>query len=73
MRFLSVYQSVETNQPPTPEEMERMGRLIEEGMKAGYLLGLFAQSLDAADLRGLKLIDCVLADFDHLLNNTAPQ
>lgn len=40
MKFLSVYQSVETGQPPTPEEMERMGRLIEEGMKAGYLLSV---------------------------------
>jgi hypothetical protein len=38
MRFLSVYTSVERNAPPSPEEMERMGRLIEEGMRAGYLL-----------------------------------
>lgn len=40
MKFLSVYQSVETGMPPTPDEMERMGRLIEEGMKAGYLLAV---------------------------------
>jgi hypothetical protein len=40
MKFLSVYQSVETGAPPTPGEMERMGRLIEEGMKAGYLLAV---------------------------------
>jgi hypothetical protein len=38
MRFLSVYKSAEKGVFPTPEEMERMGRLIEEGMKAGYLL-----------------------------------
>jgi hypothetical protein len=38
MRFLSVYKSVERNAPPTREEMERMGKLIEEGMKAGWLL-----------------------------------
>jgi len=36
--------------------------------KARYLLGLFAQSSDAADLRRRKLIDRVLADFDHLLD-----
>ena len=36
--------------------------------KARYLLGLFTQSLDAADLRRRKLIDRVLADFDHLLD-----
>ncbi len=36
--------------------------------KARYLLGLLAQSLDAGDLRRRKLIDHVLADFDHLLD-----
>ena len=38
MRFLSIYKNVERNTPPTPEEMARMGKVIEEGMKAGYLL-----------------------------------
>ena len=40
MKFLSIYKSVETGAPPTPEAMERMGKLIEEGMKAGYLLAV---------------------------------
>ncbi|MBS1840277.1 MAG: hypothetical protein JSS69_08385 [Acidobacteria bacterium] len=39
MRFLSIYKSAEKNRPPSPEEMSRMGKLIEEGMKAGWLLG----------------------------------
>lgn len=38
--------------------------------KARYLLGVLAQSSDAADLRRRKLIDRVLADFDHLLDQT---
>jgi hypothetical protein len=38
MRFLSIYKSVERNTPPTQEEMTNMGKLIEEGMKAGWLL-----------------------------------
>lgn len=38
MRFLSVYKTVERNAPPTAEEIEAMGRLIEEEMKAGHLL-----------------------------------
>jgi len=38
MRFLSVYKTVERKTPPTLDEMARMGRLIEEGMKAGWLL-----------------------------------
>jgi len=39
--------------------------------KARYLLGLFAQSLDASDLRRRKLIDRVLATFDHMLDKSA--
>src|ERR1700746_2070317 len=39
MRFLSIYKAVERNTPPAPEEMAAMGKLIEEGMKAGWLLG----------------------------------
>ena len=39
MRFLSIYKTRERNTPPTPQEMEAMGKLIEEGMKAGWLLG----------------------------------
>jgi hypothetical protein len=40
MKFLSVYKSVETGVPPTQEEMDRMGKLIEEWMKAGNLLAV---------------------------------
>jgi hypothetical protein len=40
VKFLSIYKSVETGVPPTQEEMDRMGKLIEEGMKAGYLLAV---------------------------------
>ena len=39
MRFLSIYKTAERTSPPTQEEMSRMGQLIEEGMKAGWLLG----------------------------------
>ena len=38
MRFLSIYKTIERNTPPTPEEMAAMGRLIEEAMRAGWLL-----------------------------------
>ena len=39
--------------------------------KARYLLRLFAQSADAVDPRRRKLIDQVIADFDHLLGTVA--
>ena len=38
MKFLSMYKSVERNTPPSQEEMNKMGKLVEEGMKAGWLL-----------------------------------
>jgi len=38
MKFLSMYKSVERNTPPSQEEMAKMGKLVEEGMKAGWLL-----------------------------------
>jgi len=39
MRFLSIYKSQERSTPPSQQEMETMGKLIEEGMKKGWLLG----------------------------------
>jgi hypothetical protein len=39
MRFLSIYKSPERNTPPSPEEMATMGKLIEDWMKSGRLLG----------------------------------
>lgn len=38
MRFLSIYKNVERNTPPSAEEMCTMGKLVEEGFKAGWLL-----------------------------------
>ena len=38
MKFLSVYKSVERGVPPTQEEMDKMGKLIEQEMRAGTLL-----------------------------------
>jgi len=38
MRFLSIYKTIERPTPPSPEEMANMGRLIEEGMQAGWLI-----------------------------------
>ena len=38
MRFLSIYKTAERTTPPTPQEMATMGKLVEEGMKAGWLL-----------------------------------
>ena len=35
MRFLSIYKTPERATPPTAEEMATMGKLIEEGRRAG--------------------------------------
>jgi hypothetical protein len=39
MRFLSVYKTEERG-APSAEEMARMGKLVEDGMKAGFLLAV---------------------------------
>jgi hypothetical protein len=38
MKFLSIYKTAERSAPPSQEEMARIGKLVEDGMKAGFLL-----------------------------------
>ena len=38
MRFLSIYKTAERSAPPSQQEMETMGKLVEEGFKAGWLI-----------------------------------
>jgi len=38
MRFLSIYKSQERGTPPSQQEMAKMGKLVEDGMKAGWLV-----------------------------------
>ena len=38
MRFLSIYKNEERTAPPSKEEMATMGKLVEEGFKAGWLV-----------------------------------
>lgn len=51
MRFLSVYKTVERGVPPSQEEMATMGKLVEDGMKAGYLLAVEGCMPSAAGAR----------------------
>jgi hypothetical protein len=38
MRYLSIYKSVETGTPPTPEHIAEMTALIEKFSRSGHLL-----------------------------------
>ena len=38
MRYLSIYKAVETNQPPSPELIEKMGGLIQKMTAEGTLV-----------------------------------
>src|SRR5215831_10474883 len=40
MRFLSIYKTAEQSAPPSQEEIAKMGKLAEEGMRAGFLLAV---------------------------------
>jgi hypothetical protein len=38
MKFLSIYKTAERGVPPSQEEIARMGKLVEEGFKSGWLI-----------------------------------
>jgi hypothetical protein len=38
MRFISIFTHVPTNRAPTQDEMTRMGSLVEQAMKEGWLI-----------------------------------
>lgn len=38
MRFLSIYKHTERATPPSPEEMAKVGKAVEEGIKSGKLI-----------------------------------
>ena len=51
MKFVSIYKTAETGAFPPPEEMARMGKLVEDGMKAGFLLSVEGCMPSAAGAR----------------------
>jgi hypothetical protein len=53
MRFISIFTHEEKKggHPPSPEMMAKMGKLVEEGMKAGWLLATEGVSFGAVGLR----------------------
>lgn len=77
MRFLSIYKTVERNSPPTQEEMARMGKLVEEGMKEGWLLateGCLPTALGARVRRSdskLSVIDGPFAETKEVVGGFA--
>src|SRR5262249_28476093 len=51
MRFISIFTHEPTNRPPTETEMATMGKLIEEGMKARWLIATEGVHFGAAGVR----------------------
>ena len=51
MRFISIFTHEPTNRPPTEAEMTTMGKLIEEGMKAGWLIATEGVNFGATGVR----------------------
>src|SRR5262245_48841479 len=51
MRFISIFTHEPTNRPPTEAEMAAMGKLIEEGMKAGWLIATEGVNFGATGVR----------------------
>ena len=51
MRFISIFTHEPVNRGPTEAEMAAMGKLIEDGMKAGWLVATEGVSFGAAGVR----------------------
>ena len=51
MRFISIFTHQPTNHPPTEAEIATMGKLIEEGMKAGWLIATEGVHFGATGVR----------------------
>src|SRR5215510_15801911 len=51
MRFISIFTHEPTNRPPTQDEMARMGKLIEDAMKEGWLLSTEGISFGSTGVR----------------------
>jgi hypothetical protein len=51
MRFISIFTHEPSDRPPTEAEMATMGKLIEEGMKAGWLIATEGVNFGATGVR----------------------
>jgi len=51
MRFISIFTHEPNDRPPTEAEMATMGKLIEEGMKAGWLIATEGVHFGATGVR----------------------
>jgi hypothetical protein len=51
MRFISIFTHQPTNRTPTEAEMASMGKLIEDGMKAGWLIATEGVSFGETGLK----------------------
>lgn len=52
MRYISIFtHAPKHNVPPTPAEMQAMGKLIEDGMKAGWLIATEGVSFGMTGVR----------------------
>jgi hypothetical protein len=51
MRFISIFTHEPVNRSPTPAEMAKMGKLIEDAMKEGWLLSTEGVSFGSHGVR----------------------
>lgn len=68
MRFLSIWKAVERDAPPSPEEIDRMGELIEEMTKSGELIsteGCLPTALGARVRRAGKKVTVIDGPFSE--------
>lgn len=78
MRFISIFKHEPSNRPPTEAEMQSMGRLVEEGMKARWLLATEGVNFGSKGLRlhkargaGVTVTDGPFAEAKEVLGGYA--
>ena len=79
MKFISIFTHEPTNRPPTQAEMDAMGKLVEDGMKEGWLLATEGVSFGGLGLRihkpagggDIRIIDGPFAEAKEVLGGYA--
>ena len=78
MKFISIFTHEGTNRPPSEAEMATMGKLIEDGMKAGWLIATEGVSFGGVGVKvhkaasgEIRVIDGPFAEAKEVLGGYA--
>ena len=68
MRFISIFTHEPNERPPTEAEMANMGKLIEDGMRTGWLIATEGVEVDFTE-EGIRAIARIAAEVNGQVEN----